>query len=641
MTTATDFEDLAERQPRVLAGVPRHATSVIAVAFAGFQVYTAWAGAFPDLIQRGVHFAFALALTFVLFPAGRARSARPSLVDLGLAAAGVAGSAYVVVNYERLTLQPGESTTLDLVLGGLMVLLVLEAARRTIGPIMPAMALVTILYAWSGPYLPGPWRHRGFSLRYVLETLYLSSEGIWGLILGLSATVVAAFLIFGAFLTATGGGDVFVGFAQWLAGRSHGGPAKVSCVSSALFGTVSGSAVANVVVDGVFNIPLMKRLKYEPSFAAAVEAVTSTGGQLVPPVMGAGAFIMAELIGVPYVRIAAAAIIPSVLYYLGIGAAIHFEALRAHLRPLPADMIPTLRSILPRSAPFVVPVGIVVIAILQGYTPDLAVMWAVAASAIVHLAGARHVAGFRARGRVLVEALDAGGRAIPTVAALCACAQIIISMFNLSGLGVKISALVLSVSGGHLFLALVMTMIVCLILGMGVPTTAAYVLAASVTGPALVGLGFPPLVAHLFIFYFAIISAITLPVAPAVFVAAAIAKTSIPRTGVQALRIGFACFIVPYMFVYGPSVLLIGDVVDIVTTTASASVGVVAIAAGLMRYFRTHNTWWESAVLIVGGLLLVKPGLFTDLVGVAAVAAVWVVQGHRAVSVAAVPEQAS
>lgn len=641
MTTAMEFEELAERQPRVLSGIAGQATAVVAVAFAAFQIYTAWAGAFPDLIQRGLHFAFALALTFVLFPARRARSTRPSLVDLTLAAAGVGGCLYVVASYERLTLRPGESTTLDLALGAVMVLLVLEAARRTIGPIMPALALLTIFYALSGPHLPGPWRHRGFSPRYVLETLYLSSEGIWGLILGLSATVVAAFLIFGAFLTATGGGDVFVGFAQWLAGRSHGGPAKVSCVSSALFGTVSGSAVANVVVDGVFNIPLMKKLKYDPPFAAAVEAVTSTGGQLVPPVMGAGAFIMAELIGVPYVRIAAAAIIPSMLFYLGIGAAIHLEALRVNLRPLPADMIPRLRAILPRSAPFVVPVVVVVVMILQGYTPDLAVMWAVAASAVVHLAGARRVAGVPARLRALVEALDAGGRAIPTVAALCACAQIIISMFNLSGLGVKISALVLSASGGNMFLALVMTMVVCLILGMGVPTTAAYVLAASVTGPALIGLGFPPLVAHLFIFYFAIISAITLPVAPAVFVAAAIAKTSIPRTGVQALRIGFACFIVPYMFVYGPSILLIGDVLDTVNTAVSASIGVVAIAAGLMRYFRTHNTWWESLVLIVGGLLLVKPGLFTDLIGLIAVAVVWVVQGHRAAVVAAVPERVS
>ena len=486
-----------------------------------------------------------------------------------------------------------------------------------------------MLYAYLGPYLPGTWRHRGFSARYILETLYLSADGIWGLILGLSATVVAAFLIFGAFLTTTGGGEVFVGFAQWLAGRSHGGPAKVSCVSSALFGTVSGSAVANVVVDGVFNIPLMKKLRYPPAFAAAVEAVASAGGQLVPPVMGAGAFIMAELIGVPYVRVAAAAFIPALLFYLGIGAAIHFQARRLELSPLPAEMIPRIGRILPSSAPFVVPVIIVVVMIVRGYTPDLAVFWAVASSVVVYVAGARSVGELRSRGRALLAALAVGGRTIPMVATLCASAQIIIAMFNLSGLGVKISALVLGLSGGNLFVALVMTMVVCLIMGMGVPTTAAYVLAASVTGPALVKLGFEPLAAHMFIFYFAIISAITLPVAPAVFVAAAIARTSILRTGILALRIGFACFIVPYMFIYGPGVLLIGSLTDIVATSLSASIGVLAVAAGLMRYFRAENTWWESALLIVGGFLLVKPGLVTDGVGLAAVVLVWMHQGRR------------
>jgi TRAP transporter 4TM/12TM fusion protein len=363
---------------------------------------------------------------------------------------------------------------------------------------------------------------------YILETIYLSTSGIWGIVTGVSATVVAGFLIFGSILYYTGGGEIFVDLAKGVAGRSYGGPAKVSCISSALFGTISGSAVANVVVDGVFNIPLMKRLGYRPEFAAAVEATASTGGQIMPPVMGAGAFIMAELIGISYLTIALAAVIPALLYYLGVTASVHFEAKKSNLERIPKDLIPAMRKVLPRSAPLFIPIAVLIYFLVQGYDPTTAVFWSI----LWESPAARyHSPPLLEKGKNMLAALGAAGKSIVLVAALCACAQIVIGMFNLSGLGIKVSEMIIGLSAGSKFLALFFTMIVCLILGMGVPTTAAYVLAASVAGPALVKLGVVSLAAHLFVFYFAIISAITPPVCAAVYAAAAIARSNWWKTG--------------------------------------------------------------------------------------------------------------
>jgi TRAP transporter 4TM/12TM fusion protein len=539
--------------------------------------------------------------------------------------------AYIVVHYNWVMENPSTSTPVGVVLGTVLTLVTLEAARRTIGLTFTVLAAVSVAYAFAGPWIPGTWGHRGFSWTSIQETLYLSTEGILGSVTGISATLVAIFLVFGAVLYHTGGGETFVDLAKLLAGRSHGGPAKVSVFSSAFFGTISGSAVANVVVDGIFNIPLMKRMRYRPEFAAAVEATASSGGQIMPPVMGAGAFIMAELLQIGYVQVALAATIPAVLYYLGCGAAIHFEARRMGLATIPANMLPRARDVFAwrRSAPLFVPVAILTYFLVSGYTAGTSTFWSVVASLGLFLAAATSGADFVARVRGMGQALVAGGKAIVQVATLIAAAGIVIGIINLTGVGVKLSEFVIGASGASMLAALFLAMIVCLILGMGLPTTAAYVLAASVVAPALVKLGALPIAAHLFVFYFAIISAITPPVCAAVYVAAAIARANWVTTGFIATRLGLAGFIVPYMFVYAPALLLEGPWSEVAWAVVTACVGVVALAAGAMGFLLRSASWLERVALVAAALLLIKPGVYTDAAGAVLLAAVVVLQRTR------------
>jgi len=501
--------------------------------------------------------------------------------------------------------------------------------RRILNWILPAIAVLTIIYAYFGPYLPDALAHRGFSVDYILETLYMSTSGLWGTVTGVSATVVAGFLIFGSILYYTGGGEIFVDLAKAIAGRSYGGPAKVSCISSALFGTISGSAVANVVVDGVFNIPLMKRLKYSPEFAAAVEATASTGGQLVPPVMGAGAFIMAELTSTPYLKIALAASIPALLYYVGVASSVHFEARKSGLKRIPKELIPPFGKTFPKSAPLFVPIALLIYLLTQGYDPTTSVFWATVVSVGLYVITARSLVRLRERLRNLVSALESAGKAIILVACLCACAQIVIGMFNLAGLGIRISEAVIGLSAGNKFLGLFFTMIVCIVLGMGLPTTAAYVLAASVTGPALIKLGLSPMAAHLFVFYFAIISAITPPVCAAVFAATAIAKSNWLTTGWLAVRMGMGGFLAPFCFAYCPPLLFVGSPLDIFWNSLVSALGVMAMAGAVMGYFGGRCKWYESLLLAIGALFLLKPGFITDLIGLGTVIFIYIFQKRR------------
>jgi TRAP transporter 4TM/12TM fusion protein len=625
-----EIRDRDEAVARSLKGPAAVAASVIALLFSAFQLFTAYAGAFPDLIQRSIHVAFAIVLGFLMYSAtSKSPRNRPSVVDIFSMALGLFVCVYAALNYDRIMMNPGISNRWDLVLGIIATVLVLEVTRRILNWILPAIAVLTILYAFLGPYLPDALAHRGFSVDYILETLYMSTSGLWGTVTGVSATVVAGFLIFGSILYYTGGGEIFVDLAKAVAGRSYGGPAKVSCISSALFGTISGSAVANVVVDGVFNIPLMKRLKYRPEFAAAVEAAASTGGQLVPPVMGAGAFIMAELTSSPYLKIAFAATIPALLYYVGVASSVHFEARKSGLERIPKELIPSFGSTLPKSAPLFVPIALLIYLLVQGYDPTTSVFWATAASVGLYFVTARSLVRLKERLRNLLSALEAGGKAMILVASLCACAQIVIGMFNLAGLGIRISEAVIGLSAGSKFLGLFFTMIVCIILGMGLPTTAAYVLAASVTGPALIKLGLAPVAAHLFVFYFAIISAITPPVCAAVYAATAIAKSNWLPTGWLAVRMGLGGFMAPFMFAYCPPLLLVGPPLDIIWNSLVSGLGVMAMAGAVMGYFGGRCKWYESFFLAVGALFLMKPGLVTDIIGLGTVAFIYVFQKRR------------
>lgn len=625
-----EIRDRDEAVARSLKGPAAVAATVIALLFSSFQLYTAYAGAFPDLIQRSIHMLFALVLGFLMYSATRrSPRSRPSVFDILSMILGFVVCVYAALNYDRIMMNPGISNRWDLVLGVIATILVLEATRRILNWILPAIAVLTILYAYFGPYFPDALAHRGFSVDYILETLYMSTSGLWGTVTGVSATVVAGFLIFGSVLFYTGGGEIFVDLAKAIAGRSYGGPAKVSCISSALFGTISGSAVANVVVDGVFNIPLMKKLKYRSEFAAAVEATASTGGQLVPPVMGAGAFIMAELTSTPYLKIAFAATIPALLYYVGVASSVHFEARKSGLERIPKELIPSFSRTLPKSAPLFVPITLLIYLMVQGYDPTTSVFWATVASVGLYFITARSFNRLKERFRNLISALEAGGKAMILVASLCACAQIVIGMFNLAGLGIKISEAVIGLSAGSKFLGLFFTMIVCIILGMGLPTTAAYVLAASVTGPALIKLGLSPVAAHLFVFYFAIISAITPPVCAAVFAAAAIAKSNWLPTGWLAVRMGLGGFMAPFLFAYCPPLLLVGSPLEIIWNLIVSALGVMGMAGAVMGYFGGRCKLYESLLLAIGALFLLKPGFITDLIGLGTVILIYICQKRK------------
>ncbi|HET7875732.1 MAG TPA: TRAP transporter fused permease subunit [Methylomirabilota bacterium] len=629
---APDSIKTDEPDTRRLAGWLGVLGGGVAAAFAVFHLWTAapFVGAFPDLIQRSIHLAFAFTLCFLLYPArrGRSPSGRPAVPDLLLAAGALAALVYVIRHYDWIMENPGDSTPAGVVLGTILTVVTLEAARRTVGWVFAALAVLGIAYAYWGAFVPGTWGHRGYGWVTIQESLYLSTQGILGSVTGISATLVAIFLVFGAVLYHTGGGETFVDLAKLIAGRSYGGPAKVSVFSSAFFGTISGSAVANVVVDGIFNIPLMKKMGYKPEFAAAVEATASSGGQIMPPVMGAGAFIMAELLQVPYAQIALAAALPAILYYLGCGAAIHFEARRLNLATIPRELLPRARDVFAwrRSAALFIPVLILTWFLLQGYTAQTSTFWSVIASLVIFVASGSSWADCRARVLGLWRAFEAGGRAIVLVATLIAAAGIVIGMVNLTGVGVKLSEFIVGASGDSLLGALFFAMLVCLILGMGLPTTAAYVLAASVVAPALIKLGTLPLAAHLFVFYFAIISAITPPVCAAVYVAAAIARADWLKTGLIATRLGLAGFVAPYMFVYAPALLWQGSLGEIAWATITACVGVIALAAGSMGFLLRPASVPERAVLIAASLLLIKPGVYTDLAGFALLGAALLIQ---------------
>ncbi len=499
----------------------------------------------------------------------------------------------------------------DFWLGIILTLLLLEACRRTIGWALPITASAFLLYALFGQHLPGLVRHTGIPLEMIVDQLYLTTEGIFGIPLGVSATYVILFVIFGAFLEISGTGQVFMDFATALVGGARGGPGKISCVSSSLFGTISGSAVANVMVDGWLTIPLMKRTGFKHDFAAAVEATASTGGQIMPPVMGAAAFVIAEFTGFRYIDICKHALIPALLYYLALFMAIHFEATKTGLFGIPKEERPQLWKVIVSKGHLFLPLVVIVYFMLSGYTPMYACIYATVS--VVLLAALR--AETRMGLKKTLAALEFGAKNMLPVAAACACAGIVVGVINLTGLGLKFTSIMLYIAGDSLAPALIITMFSGIILGMGLPTTAAYIVQAALLIPALIKLGVPVIAAHLFVFYFAIISAITPPVAMAVYAAAGISGSNVWRTGITAVKIGATGFIVPFMFVYGPSLLMIGTLPRILVTIASASLGVILLSAGLVGWFLRAANYAERAMLVGAAVLLIKPGLYTDLAG--------------------------
>jgi len=596
---------------RAVAGM----IGVVAVAMSVYHLAIPFVGTPQALFFRGTHLMFALALIFLLFPGfQRRQGALPGVADHLFIALSMATIVYLWANHDRLLQRfvfVDDPLPQELVLGVVFTLLVLEATRRVIGPALPVTAVLFIVYGLSvGDARPGA----------MIESMYLTTEGVFGLTLSASATYVIAFVLFGSFMERTGTGQLFMDFALALTGRTAGGPGKVAVVSSSLFGTISGSAVANVLVDGPITIPLMKRTGFRKAFAAAVESVASTGGQIMPPVMGAAAFVMAEFLGVSYLQVTIWALIPAVLYYVAVFFAVHFEAKRVGLEGLPSREVPRLGRVMRERGHLFIPILILLFGLLNGYSAPLCAVTATLTCVPIAMLRANTRAGIT--WRTVWGALEDGAKNAVPVAAACACAGIVVGTIALTGTGITFTAVVLKLSQDSLALALVLTMLAGIVLGMGMPTTPAYIVMVSLLVPAIIKLGVIPPAAHMFAFYFAILSAITPPVALAVYAAAGLAQANIWEAGWAAVRTGAAGFIVPFMFIFETSLLMIGDWPEILSSFVTACIGVIALAGSLHGYFLKPVQMWERVLLFAAAILMIKPGLLTDAIGAAILAAV-------------------
>jgi TRAP transporter 4TM/12TM fusion protein len=591
-------------------------TAVVAVAMSLYHMWTTAFGPPEAVFFRGTHLIFAFTLVFLTHPLRKRKT--PGIEDWVLLVLAVGSVAWLFYDYQRIVFRIiyiDDPEPPDWFWGWMCVAMVMEATRRVIGWALPLTALVFLALAMTV---------LDVELPVLLDQLYLTTEGIFGSTLGVSAGFVVVFVLFGAFMERSGVGRLFMDFALALTGRAAGGPGKVAVISSSLFGSVSGSAVANVMVTGQVTIPLMKRTGFRPQFAAAVEAVASTGGQIMPPIMGAAAFVMAEFMQVQYLTVITWALLPALLFYVAAFGAVHFEAKRTGLRGLTGDEVPKLGRVMGESGHLFIPIFIILGGLFSGYSAPL--------SALAGTLACFPVAALRANSRETVTlhnvwvALSEGAKGALGVAMACACAGIVIGVITISGLGIIFTQFVLAAAQNSLVLALVLTMVAGIILGMGMPTTPAYIVMVALLVPALIRLGVVEPAAHLFAFYFAILSAITPPVALAVFAAAGLAKSDMWQSGLAAVKMGAAGFIVPFMFVYSPSLLLIGDWIDVVHSAISATSGCLLLAAGLHGYLIVRATWLERGLMVAAAITLIQPGWVTDTIGVALVTVVVVLQ---------------
>ena len=610
-------------------GWPKKIIAAIAITFSVFQLYTAIFGVLDAQLQRAVHLGFGLALAYLLYPFRRAwtRDHYFHPIDIVFAVLGAATPAYLVIQYRELITRAGTVSPVDTVVGGLGILLVIEATRRVVGLPMVTVVLAFIAYAFLGPYMPGVLAHRGLTPEQLIGHLYFTTEGIFGIPLGVSSTFIFLFILFGAYLESTGLGKFFIDLANAVAGWASGGPAKVAVLSSGLMGTVSGSSVANVVGTGSLTIPMMKKLGYNANFAGAVEAAASTGGQLMPPVMGAAAFLMAEFVGVPYIDVVKAAAIPALLYFTGVWLGVHFEAKRKKLKGIPRAELPNPLTLLKERGHLAIPLVVIVYLLVAGYTPMRAALVAIFLSIICAMLRKST----RMKPIEIVYGLERGAKGVLGVLVACASAGIIIGVVTKTGVGLRLASGLIDLAGGMLLPAMFFTMITAIVLGMGVPTTANYVITSTIAAPALEQMGVPVLAAHMFVFYFGIIADVTPPVALAAYAGAGISGGNALKTGVHASKLAIAAFIIPYVFVLSPVLLMVDATpLALVSVTLTALLGMIAISSALCGFLADHCRPYERLLLIIAGLLMIKPGGITDLVGLVLFVVILVMQYRRA-----------
>ncbi len=622
-----------ESRFRQFTGFLKWIVTIGAISFSCFQLYTAIFGQLASQLQRSVHLTFALALIFLLYPMSKkAKKNSLPLYDGILVLVSIYVGMYWTIEYSELVQRAGMYNTHDLIVGGLAILLVLEAARRVVGLPIVVIATTFLLYALYGNYMPGFLEHRGVSLERLISHMYYTLDGILGTPIGVSATFIFLFLLFGSFLVKTGVGQYFNDLALLIAGRQVGGPAKVAIFSSALQGTISGSSVANVVTSGSFTIPMMRKTGYSKEFAGGVEAASSTGGQLMPPIMGAAAFLMAEFTGISYWDIAKAALVPALLYFSGIYIMVHLEAKRIGLRGLSKEELPDKKEVL-KKIYLLAPLFVIIGLLMAGFSPIRAALFGILS---VVLVGA-----IRKETRMsikdILQALENGARTALGVAAATAAAGMIVGVVTLTGLGLKFASGLIDLSNGILLLTLFFTMIASIVLGMGSPTTANYIITSTMAAPAIILLLSEPgapeitmavlLSAHMFAFYFGIVADITPPVALAAFAACGVSKGRPIKTGVIASKLAIAAFLIPYIFVLSPELFLIDTTFIQGTLVIGTSlIGMIGIGSGVMGYLLRPMNVIERILGGVGGLMLIYPDIYFDLIGVALLGTLVVIQ---------------
>ncbi len=603
----------SESNTRTLTGVMARIVSAIAIAFSIFQLYTSLFGVLDAHLQRAVHLGFGMALIFLMYPSRNSWS-RSSVhpVDVVLAIVGAAMPLYVVVFYGELVLRAGQITQTDMAIGTLGVLMVIEAARRVVGWPIVIVSIAFMIYGFAGPYMPDMLAHRGLDIGDMVSHLYFTTEGIFGIPLGVSSTFIFLFILFGAYLETTGLGKFFIDIANAVAGWASGGPAKVAVLSSGLMGTVSGSSVANVVGTGSFTIPMMKKMGYSKEFAGAVEAAASTGGQLMPPIMGAAAFLMAEFIGVPYFDVVKAAAIPAVLYYAGVWIGVHLEAKKNGLRGIPRNELPKFSELFVERGHLALPLAGIIYLLVAGYSPTRAALAAI----VLAIFASFLRKSTRMKPMEIIEGLEKGAKGVLGVMIACATAGIIIGVVTKTGVGLKMAGALIDLAGGQLLPAMFFTMITSLILGMGVPTTANYVITSTIAAPALIQMGVPIMAAHLFVFYFGIIADVTPPVALAAYAGAGISGGNPMKTGVVASKLAVAAFVIPYIFVLSPALLMINTTAgELIWALITSIIGMIGLGAAMIGYFLAPVNPLLRLAFFVGGLMLIDPGLLTDVIG--------------------------
>ena len=621
-------EILSEEKATTFDAGNRIVRGLIAAGGAGITLFIVSTMLFyplPAMMQRAGVLMLCLFIIFMQYPLFSKRKAL-AWIDWLWAALSIVVCAYVLWDFEDLVNRMGDMNDIDKVFGALCVVMVLDATRRAIGWPLPIVTGMFLLYAYFGNQISGNFSHRGYDIHRILNQMYMTTEGVFGIPLGVVVTIVFLFILFGTFLERSGGGQFFINLAVSLAGRLRGGPAKIAVIASGLMGMISGSSIANVATVGTFTIPLMKRVGYRAEFAGGVESAAATGGQIMPPILGAAAFIMSEFTHTPYLTIVVLSIVPAILYYLSLFMNVHFEACRTGMEGMPEEEIPKTSKVLSDGWIFIFPVITLIVVLTMGFSPARAAFSAMGMLIVLSLIKAST----RIGPTVFWESLVAAGRNTVGIAAACACAGIIVGTVSMTGLGIKFANLIEQISQGHLIFALMFTAVASLVLGMALPTTANYIVQASVAAPALVALGLPVLTAHMFVFYFGVFADITPPVALAAYTAAGIAKGDPMKTGVIATRNVIVGFIVPFLFVYHPGLILRGPVEDMAMMIPSTALAVVALSAFVGNYLHRLCAVWERFGLLAAGVLLITPGWMTDAIGLALLVGIYLWQRKTA-----------